>query len=300
MAKQRNLTFYEELVLSSTAAVTAKTVAAPLDRVKLVLQSQNEMIRMGTLERPFKGIGDCFRWIGRNEGLAAFWRANFTNCIRYFPSQALTFALKGQVSNTAMFRVNRDDSNAMRMIKTVGCGGLAGAGSLSLTYSLDYARTRLANDLKRGGAREFNGLLDVYRKTWASDGFVGLHRGFVVSLVGFFINRGLFLGLYDSRNPLYRVEASVAAKFCLGYVVTVLAGISLYPFDTVRRRMMMTSGNRSMQYKGSLHVAAYMLKNEGALSFFKGAGANILRGITGALVLTVFDELSILYRKTVT
>ncbi len=33
-------------------------------------------------------------------------------------------------------------------------------------YSLDYARTRLANDAKsgsKGGERQFNGLIDVYR-----------------------------------------------------------------------------------------------------------------------------------------
>jgi solute carrier family 25 (adenine nucleotide translocator) protein 4/5/6/31 len=47
-------------------------------------------------------------------------------------------------------------------------GGLAGASSLVFVYSLDYARTRLANDAKsakKGGERQFNGLYDVYAKT---------------------------------------------------------------------------------------------------------------------------------------
>lgn len=51
-------------------------------------------------------------------------------------------------------------------------GGAAGASSLLFVYSLDYARTRLANDnksAKTGGSRQFNGLVDVYRKTLASD-----------------------------------------------------------------------------------------------------------------------------------
>ncbi|CAM6096019.1 unnamed protein product [Calypogeia fissa] len=55
-------------------------------------------------------------------------------------------------------------------------------------YSLDYARTRLANDSKSakkgGGERQFNGLIDVYRKTLASDGIAGLYRGFNISCVG--------------------------------------------------------------------------------------------------------------------
>jgi len=82
-------------------------------------------------------------------------------------------------------------------------GGAAGASSLLFVYSLDYARTRLANDAKSakgGGARQFNGLLDVYKKTLASDGLAGLYRGFVPSVVGIIVYRGLYFGLYDSLS----------------------------------------------------------------------------------------------------
>ena len=70
-------------------------------------------------------------------------------------------------------------------------------------YSLDYAQTRLANDAKSatsGGACQFNGLLDVYKKTLASDGIVGLYRGFIPSVVGIIVYRGLYFGLYDSLS----------------------------------------------------------------------------------------------------
>jgi hypothetical protein len=72
---------------------------------------------------------------------------------------------------------------------------------LLFVYSLDYARTRLANDAKSakgGGARQFNGLVDVYKKTLASDGLIGLYRGFVPSVVGIIVYRGLYFGVYDS------------------------------------------------------------------------------------------------------
>lgn len=70
-------------------------------------------------------------------------------------------------------------------------------------YSLDYARTRLANDAKSakgGGQRQFNGLVDVYKKTLASDGIAGLYRGFVPSVVGIVVYRGLYFGVYDSLS----------------------------------------------------------------------------------------------------
>jgi solute carrier family 25 (adenine nucleotide translocator) protein 4/5/6/31 len=85
-------------------------------------------------------------------------------------------------------------------------GGAAGATSLAFVYSLDYARTRLANDAKSskkgGGERQFNGLVDVYKKTIASDGIAGLYRGFTISCVGIIVYRGLYFGMYDSLKPV--------------------------------------------------------------------------------------------------
>ena len=45
-------------------------------------------------------------------------------------------------------------------------GGMAGATSLTFVYSLDFARTRLGSDVGKGKDREFNGLMDVLRKTY--------------------------------------------------------------------------------------------------------------------------------------
>ena len=62
-----------------------------------------------------------------------------------------------------------------------------------------------ANDAKaakKGGERQFNGLVDVYRKTLASDGVAGLYRGFNISGVGIIVYRGLYFGLYDSVKPV--------------------------------------------------------------------------------------------------
>ena len=108
---------------------------------------------------------------------------------------------------------------------------------------------RLANDAKgKGGERQFNGLIDVYAKTLKSDGIQGLYRGFTISCVGIFIYRGMYFGLYDSLKPILLGEdASVLLSFLLGWGVTITAGLMSYPIDTIRRRMMMTSGNYSVK-----------------------------------------------------
>ncbi len=96
-------------------------------------------------------------------------------------------------------------------------GGAAGATSLAFVYSLDYARTRLANDsksAKKGGERQFNGLVDVYRKTLATDGIAGLYRGFVISCVGIVVYRGLYFGLYDSIKPVVLTGDLAVSRCC--------------------------------------------------------------------------------------
>ncbi|KAF9586139.1 ADP,ATP carrier protein 2, partial [Lunasporangiospora selenospora] len=122
---------------------------------------------------------------------------------------------------------------------------------------------------KTGGARQFNGLVDVYKKTLASDGIAGLYRGFPISAFGIVIYRGLYFGLYDSIKPLMpeNLQGSFLASFVLGFGVTNLAGLASYPVDTVRRRMMMTSGE-AVKYKSSFDAFNQIVQKEGYKSLF--------------------------------
>jgi len=294
----QKLGFAENFALSGAAAIISKTAAAPIERVKLLVQNQDEMVKSGRLDKPYKGVIDCTMRTFKNEGFLPFWRGNLANCIRYFPTQALNFAFKDQIK--ALFKSKKDESYMKKFGKNIASGGAAGAMSLCFVYSLDYARTRLANDAKsgkKGGERQFNGLIDVYRKTLKSDGFVGLYRGFVISCVGIIVYRGCYFGFYDTLKPIVLGEnASLLVSFALGYVVTISAGLVSYPIDTIRRRMMMTSGE-AVKYKGSIDCAVTVIKTEGAMSLMKGAGANILRGVAGAGVLSGFDKFKEVYLK---
>jgi len=283
------LHFIEDFMLAGVAAGVSKTVAAPIERVKLLVQNQGEMLKSGRLKEPYKGVIDCASRVVSEEGAFAFWRGNLANVIRYFPTQALNFAIKPVVSR--MFNVKKEDGYLQFVAANIASGGLAGVGSLFFVYSLDFVRTRLAADnksSKAGGERQFNGMLDVYRKIIKTDGFVGLYRGFVISAVGIFIYRGFYFGLYDSVKAVLPGGSNFFTNFILGWGVTTLAGLASYPIDTIRRRMMMTSGEGT-KYRSSMHAATEILTKEGIPSFFKGAGANILRGIAGAGVLSGFD-----------
>jgi solute carrier family 25 (adenine nucleotide translocator) protein 4/5/6/31 len=286
-------------MMGGVSAAVAKTSAAPIERVKLLIQNQDEMIKSGRLKEPYRGIVDCFRRVSREEGVVALWRGNLANVIRYFPTQALNFAFKDQIKR--MFNFTKDKDGYWKWFAgNVASGGVAGACSLVFVYSLDYARTRLANDAKQakkgGGERQFNGLFDVYKKTLATDGIAGLYRGFVVSCVGIIVYRGLYFGLFDSIVPSLpdNLRRNVFAKFLVGWCITIGAGLCSYPLDTVRRRMMMTSGE-AVKYKSSFHCFREIIRKEGVPSLFKGAGANILRGVAGAGVLAGYDQLQMIF-----
>ena len=298
-AAPKKLSFVENFLLSGAAAVLSKTAAAPIERVKLLVQNQGEMLKQGKITEPYKGIMDCTAKTMKSEGIYSFWRGNLANCIRYFPTQALNFAFKDQIK--LAFKASKSDPYMVSFGKNIASGGVAGAMSLCFVYSLDYARTRLANDTKSvkksGGKaeRQFNGLIDVYKKTIATDGVAGLYRGFVISCVGIVIYRGCYFGFYDTLKPILLGDnASFALTFALGYGVTVASGLVSYPVDTIRRRMMMTSG-QAVKYNGSIDCFVQIMKNEGFMSLMKGAGANILRGVAGAGVLSGFDKLVQLY-----
>eukprot|EP01119_Soliformovum_irregulare_P008361 TRINITY_DN21483_c0_g1_i1.p2 TRINITY_DN21483_c0_g1~~TRINITY_DN21483_c0_g1_i1.p2 ORF type:complete len:313 (-),score=112.23 TRINITY_DN21483_c0_g1_i1:113-1051(-) len=302
--KENNITnFLIDFLMGGVSAAVSKTAAAPIERVKLLIQNQDEMLKSGRLAEPYKGITDCFQRVIKEEGTSQLWRGNLANVIRYFPTQALNFAFKDYFKRIFGYNQQRDGYTKY-FLGNIASGGAAGACSLFFVYSLDYARTRLANDnksAKKGGERQFNGLVDVYRKTMATDGIAGLYRGFVISCVGIIVYRGLYFGMYDSLKPILltgNMKNSFVGSFFLGWAITIGAGLASYPLDTIRRRMMMTSGE-AVKYKSSMHAAREIAAKEGVRSFFKGAGANILRAVAGAGVLAGYDQLQlIVFGKT--
>jgi len=291
----KKLGFAENFMLSGVAAGVSKTAAAPIERVKLLVQNQDEMIKQGRLDKPYTGVLDCTKRVLATEGVYPFWRGNLANVLRYFPTQALNFAFKDQIK--LLFKTSKDAPPTMKFATNIASGGFAGTMSLLFVYSLDYARTRLANDAKgKGGERQFNGLIDVYTKTLKSDGIQGLYRGFAISAVGIFIYRGMYFGMFDTLKPLLLGDnPNVGLSFLLGWAVTITAGLMSYPIDTIRRRMMMTSGGSGVKYKGAIDCGVQIMKNEGFMSMMKGAGANILRGVAGAGVLAGFDKFQAMY-----
>ncbi|XP_072759502.1 ADP,ATP carrier protein-like [Anoplolepis gracilipes] len=283
--------FLIDFLAGGLSAAIAKTGVAPLERVKLLLQVQHTSKQIKPEER-YKGMLDAFVRIPKETGFLSFWRGNLANVIRYFPTQALNFAFKDKFKVLFLGNVP-PDAFWRQFVGNLAAGGAAGATSLLFVYPLDFARTRLAADIGKGEKREFMGISDCILKIFKSDGMLGLYRGFNVSVQGIIIYRATYFGFYDTvRGTLPDPKSTpLYMNFIIAEIVTTLAGIVSYPFDTVRRRMMMQSGRSKtdVMYKNTLDCWIKITKTEGPRAFFKGAFSNILRGTGGALVLTLYD-----------
>jgi solute carrier family 25 (adenine nucleotide translocator) protein 4/5/6/31 len=289
--------FLVDFSLGGISGAIAKTITAPIERVKLIMQTQdaNPRIRSGEVPR-YTGILNCFTRVYSEQGLLAFWRGNFTNVIRYFPTQAFNFAFKDTFKK--MFPSYSPKTEFFKFfLVQMASGAMAGAGSLCIVYPLDYARTRLASDVG-SGKRDFKGLADCLKKTASGPkGFLGLYNGFGVSVAGIIPYRGVYFGLYDSlreKNP-YKNEngpLAVVSRFGVAQFTAIVAGYASYPFDTVRRRLQMQSEKPKEQwiYRGTLDCFTKVVKEEKWSALFKGAGANALRTVGSAMVLVLYDS----------
>jgi len=291
--------FLLNFMAGGVSGAVAKTCTAPIERVKLLIQTQdaNPKIISGEVAR-YTGIVDCFSRVSSEQGVKAFWRGNFTNIIRYFPTQAFNFAFKDSIK-AAFPKVDKNKEFGKFFMINMASGGLAGAGSLCIVYPLDYARTRLASDVGSGKA-QFNGLADCLKKTVASGGIGSIYNGIGVSVVGIIPYRGVYFGLFDTLsgyNPYQKSENGVfraGSKFLCAQFSAISAGYASYPFDTVRRRLQMQSEKPKEEwvYKGTADCFAKIMKDEGTSALFKGAGANALRTVGAAMVLVLYSEIT--------
>jgi len=285
------MSFIQDFVAGGISAAVSKTAVAPIERVKLLLQVQAVSKQLSESQK-YKGIVDCFVRIPKEQGFGAFWRGNLANVIRYFPTQALNFAFKDKYKDMFLSGVDKKTQFWRFFAGNLASGGAAGATSLCFVYPLDFARTRLAADVGKGDAREFTGLGNCLAKVFKTDGLKGLYQGFGVSVQGIIIYRAAFFGLYDTAKGMTG-KTNIFVSWAIAQCVTTVSGIVSYPFDTVRRRLMMQSGRKGgdILYTGTLDCWRKIAAQEGGGAFFKGAFSNVLRGTGGALVLVLYDEI---------
>jgi len=291
--------FMTDLAVGGISGAVAKTLMAPIERVKILMQTQdsNPKILSGE-EKRYSSLVDCFKRVNVEQGPKAYWRGNLVTCLRYAPQQGSALAFNDTIRAVTP-KYHPVDEFFMATAVSLLSGGLSGAAANTICYPFDFARTRLASDVG-AGKKQFNGIVDCIMKTLKSQGLVGLYRGWAVTCAGAFVYRGGQLGLFSqimAMNP-YKDD-----KGPFGLVITFLAATAgrtavmpfNYPFDTVRRRLMLESEKPAADrlYSGGVDCFFKVMKAEGFSGMYKGMVPELFRGVGGSVVLVAYNRIKV-------
>lgn len=285
-----------DLLLGGFVGAIAKTAMAPVERVKLLMQTMesNPDVISGKI-KPYSGMGDCFNRVRAEQGFKSFWRGNLVNCLRYAPQQGSALAFNDVLNDLFPNYSSKTDFWKSFGVKLFS-GGMAGAIANTICFPFDFARTRLASDVKAGKG-QFNGIADCILSTVKSQGITGLYTGWSVTVAGAFVYRAGQLGCFkqiQDMNP-YKNDKGILGGASAFVAVTTARTVIMpfnYPFDTVRRRMMLQSEKPKAErlYKGSVDCFLKVLQKEGAKGMYKGLVPELFRGVGGSLVIVIYDR----------
>lgn len=252
----------KQLACGGLAGGCARTVVAPIDRVKILMQT-GFLLEGGQATQPT--IAQLVKKIWYEEGVKKFWRGNGVNCVRVFPYAAVQFVSYEKYKDLVQSKLGSETFGIKERLLS---GSMAGATAASLTHPLDVMRVRLATQ------KELKGWSDCIKSISAEAGIRGFYKGYaptVMSLAPFIaVNFSTFDYLktnYGGENPgPFRI-------LFLGGVAGLSAQTVCYPLDTIRRRMQV----KGTHYTSIANAFSTIYQKETLRGFYKGMLPNAIK-----------------------
>ncbi|KAL9683208.1 hypothetical protein QQ045_015025 [Rhodiola kirilowii] len=293
--------FAKELIAGGVAGGVAKTVVAPLERVKILFQ---------TRRAEFQSIGllGSFKKIARTEGVQGFYRGNGASVFRIVPYAALHYMAYEEYRR---WIIDTFPGLGRGPVLDLVAGSFAGGTAVLFTYPLDLVRTKLAYQVV-GSTKPsmkglvynelfYKGILDCFAKTYRESGFRGLYRGVAPSLYGIFPYSGLKFYFYEEmkRHVPEEHRKDITVKLVCGSVAGLLGQTFTYPLDVVRRQMQVEhlSATNNTELKGTMESLITILHRQGWKQLFSGLSINYLKVVPSvAIGFTVYDTMKLSLR----
>ncbi|XP_011003898.1 PREDICTED: mitochondrial substrate carrier family protein P-like [Populus euphratica] len=286
--------FAKELVAGGVAGGFAKTVVAPLERVKILFQTRRD---------EFKSVGlfGSFKKISHTEGIMGFYRGNGASVARIVPYAALHYMTYEQYRRWIILSF---PDNGRGPVLDLVAGSFAGGTAVLLTYPLDLVRTKLAYQIVSSSKGNINGVIgmelvykgirDCFSKTLKESGLRGLYRGVAPSLYGIFPYAGLKFYFYEEmkRHVPEEHKKDIVVKMVCGSVAGLLGQTFTYPLDVVRRQMQVQrlSVSNNAELKGTMETLIMIMQKQGWKQLFSGLSINYLKVVPSvAIGFTVYD-----------
>ncbi|CAI0543803.1 unnamed protein product [Linum tenue] len=286
--------FAKELIAGGVAGGFAKTVVAPLERVKILFQTRRD---------EYKAIGllGSINKIATNEGIKGFYSGNGASVARIVPYAALHFMTYEQYRRWII--LSFPDVGRGPVLDLVA-GSFAGGTAVLFTYPLDLVRTKLAYQVVGaptmnirgavGSEQMYRGIVDCFSKTLKESGARGLYRGVAPSLYGIFPYAGLKFYFYEEMklHVPEKHQKDISVKLVCGSVAGLLGQTFTYPLDVVRRQMQVTwlAASSNAELKGTMETLVMIAQKQGWKQLFSGLSLNYLKVVPSvAIGFTVYD-----------
>ena len=252
--------FYKLSFLSSSlSAIVTKTVVAPLERLKVLKQSQ-----MYYGMKNYNGkMGSSFRYILTNEGWRGFYRGNVANLVRTIPAYALKFPLNEFYKNVY---VNKDEPK--KFLPLLASGFSAGFTQAGLTYPVDILRTRMSLDKQM--TSNYTNIFRCSYNIVKNEGFKGLYKGLSVGLTSYPMYVGIQFSLYEYLRDDIQYGA--------GTIAGIVAQTLMFPGDVIKRQMQLNGiDNTETKINGVFGCIRNILRTRGFTGLYQGYGINLLK-----------------------
>ena len=255
------------------------SMGAPLERIKFLLQTQNYFLQTNRISTPFPGIYSTAKGIIKEEGFRHLWRGNFTNILRETTGTLISYQIGQNIYQfVATYDKSRskEEDGGVRFI-AMGVGGAAG---YLISYPLEYTRTLLATDLKTSFApeRNYRGISHIFSHTLQNGGLRRFFTGFWLAGPELFFSRAISITLMES---IFKSEKDMGTQLISLSFIPVLAGLASHPFDTLKRRLILSSDTPA------LTLAKDMMTKEGIKSFYGGFTVTVFRGFLTLSLLSL-------------
>ncbi|KAJ4978431.1 hypothetical protein NE237_009211 [Protea cynaroides] len=263
------------------AGAAAKTVTAPLDRVKLLMQTYGLRAGQGSVK---KGIGfiEAMMLIGKEEGIKGYWKGNLPQVIRIIPYSAV------QLFAYEVYKKLFSGKNGeLSVIGRLAAGACAGMTSTLVTYPLDVLRLRLAVE---PGYRTMS---EVALNMLRDEGIASFYNGLGPSLLGIAPYIAVNFCIFDlvKKSLPEKFQKKTVSSLGTALLSATLATLLCYPLDTVRRQMQM----KGTPYNTVLDAFPGIVARDGFIGLYRGFVPNALKNLPNSSIrLTTFDTVKVL------
>lgn len=168
-------------------------------------------------------------------------------------------------------------------------GALSALFSLFLIYPFEHARQRLANDISGHGS-----LRKYIVKAYKAEGIRGIYKGSLTFFITGAIFRSFYFGIFDTIKSIDEDDWRI--RLLAGYIASCVGIFVVYPFDTMRRRILMTIA-KNYRYKGQWELSKIIIREEGFSGFFRGGSLVFIQSIGLSMLLSFYDTLTKDIRK---